>query len=423
MPEVDKEELEKMFAPFLAAHKFSKISETKSKTEHTYIIERPWDDESLIMVLPDDDAEDLKKLSDALNGLILPVRFSAIYHVAKRDLEVIWTAYKVSSVGADLLSRRFTFDFEQRNYVCEFADSSPEVLELGKCTIPIRRSDTGYRNLDSIQAYAYAPKDGPARARLDKPRSFWIRDLDWNEDAVVDLAYHINFYMSYFDDKTSKIIVHPTPEISAVNSQTRYIKGQFPSQIKAKTIDPNILHFWNAAHGADDQAKSFLYYYRLIEYASSSFIDAEARGTVRRILAQPNVLDDVGAIYDDLTLAIQITKKEEESRILDLLKDTLNKKVLWKEVENNIGSFTAETRFEGGFTLDPLVAPGAKFEQFDLGKFTKHTKDIRNALSHGRDIRTQTVIIPTSKNFVLLQPWVSLMCIVAGEVVLFKSVS
>lgn len=104
------------------------------------------------------------------------------------------------------------------------------------------------------------------------------------------------------------------------------------------------------------------------------------------------------------------------------MKDTVSKTILWKEIENNIDSFKKEITFEGGFVLESLLT-SAKIEHLDLSKFAKHIKDIRNALSHGRDIRTQMVIIPTSRNFGLLQPWVSLMCVVAGEVVLYKGIS
>ena len=122
-------------------------------------------------------------------------------------------------------------------------------------------------------------------------------------------------------------------------------------------------------------------------------------------------------------LAAQSTKQEDEQRIRHLLDDTVDRNQLWREIEKNLTLFNKETKFEGGFTLEPLINGGQKAENFDLGKFGKHIKDIRNALSHGRDIRTQMVIIPTQKNFDLLQPWVTLMCVVAGQVILFKGIS
>lgn len=51
---------------------------------------------------------------------------------------------------------------------------------------------------------------------------------------------------------------------------------------------------------------------------------------------------------------------------------------------------------------------------------TRSLRDIRNALSHGRDQRTSSVIVPSSRNLHYLQPWVNLIAVVAGEVVLYK---
>jgi len=417
MPTLDKPEAEKLLAPFLAANPYSKIEETTFKQQTRLVIQKPWGDASLAIGLQGD----TKTLAAALNQLVLPPRFSALWHGDTKDFEVIFTAWKLAGSYADMIGRKFVFNFGKRDYTCEFSDSSARLLTIARDTIHISGSDTGHRNLLSFEMFANSDPD--IRQMVEKPFSFWIRNVgDWDEDRVVDLAYHVNFYMSYFDDATSKMIIHPTTAVTTVKPQTRYIDGKFPQRIRAKTIDPNILHFWGAAHGADDQAKSFLYYYRLIEYASTSFMEEATRATVRRLLAQPNVMDDISALTEQLVLAAQSSKKDDEQRIVHLLEETIDKKVLWREIENNIDLFNKNTDFEGGFTLEPLIPARAKIEQLEIGKFCKHTKDIRNALSHGRDIRTQQVIIPTKRNFDLLQPWVTLMCIAAGQVVLFKSV-
>jgi hypothetical protein len=409
-------DIEKLFAPFLKAHDYSRISKLTFGEHERHIIYQPWNDDSIALLVGPDNP---KPLADALNALILPQRFSAIWHKDTKDFEVVWTAFKLSGPAIEIADRKFDFRFGNKVYKCEFGDSSPRLMEIAHASIQIKGTETGYRNLISLEMYSM----NSGQDRLDKPRSFWIRNVEWDEDFVVDFAYHLNFYMSYFDDRTTKIIIHPRTEVSTVKPQERFIAGKFPSNIQAKVIDPNILHFWQAAHGADDQSKSFLYYYRLVEYASTTHIDREARSTVRRLLARPNALDDVTAITEQLMLAAQSTKKDDEQKIGRLLEDTVDRKQLTQEIEKNVSLFIKEAKFEGGFTLEPLIGSGHKAESFDLSKFAKHIKDIRNALSHGRDIRTQMVIIPTQKNFDLLQPWVTLMCVVAGQVVLFKGVT
>ncbi|MGX1353507.1 hypothetical protein AB7M49_007128 [Bradyrhizobium elkanii] len=411
---------ERLFAPFLKANPDSKISHfTSSKGVLRHYIDKPWNDESLVLFLTQQNAQNL---ADAINPVVLPQRFSAIWHSDTKDFEVIWTAFRLAGPSREQADRKFDFSLNGKTYRCEFGESSERLLAIAEAFVQVRGTVSSYRNLISFEALA-TKTDQPIKARLDKPRSFWIRNVEWNEDSLVDLAYHLNFYMSYFDDKTTKIIIHPRPEVSAVKPQERYIAGKFPAQIRAKIIDPNVLHFWDAAHGADDQSKSFLYYYRLIEYASTTYIDKTARAAVRRLLSQPNVLDDPHALTEQLVLAAQTTKQDDEQRVRYLFDDTVDKRQLWREIEKNMSLFNKETKFEGGFTLEPFIAGQQKAEHLDLSKFAKHIKDIRNALSHGRDIRTQMVIIPTQRNFDLLQPWVTLMCVVAGQVVLFKGLS
>lgn len=418
-------DLQTKLAPFLKANPEAKISSARVRNEKDkvvfdwHVIEKAWNDESVGLVVAPSLAP---ALIDALNAVVLPQRLSAIWHKDTKDLEVIWTAFRLSDPAREIASRKFDFSIGPKTYRCEFGESSERLVAIAHAFVQLRGSETSYRNLASFEAYA-TNKEGPIKQRLDKPRSFWVRNLEFDEDAIVDLAYHLNFYMSYFDDKTAKIIVHPTPEVSTVKPQERYISGRFPSQIKGRVIDPNVLHFWQAAHGADDQSKSFLYYYRLVEYASTTYIDKAARATVRRLLSQPDVLDDLHNLTEQLVLAAQTSKQEDEQRIRYLLDDTVDKEQVWREIEKNKDVFSKETRFEGGFKLESLISGQQKPDQFDIGKFAKHIKDIRNALSHGRDIRTQMVIIPTQRNFDLLQPWVTLMCVIAGQVVLFKGLS
>jgi hypothetical protein len=88
-----------------------------------------------------------------------------------------------------------------------------------------------------------------------------------------------------------------------------------------------------------------------------------------------------------------------------------------------IDFFTSPTTFDGGFVLDPLLPKNPTEDHFchsGIPQFSRFIRDIRNALSHGRDIRTVSVIAPTHRNFSLLEPWVILMNVAAGEVILYE---
>jgi hypothetical protein len=114
----------------------------------------------------------------------------------------------------------------------------------------------------------------------------------------------------------------------------------------------------------------------------------------------------------------------EDQRLLNLLEDTLDPELLWREMQGNINSFTAQIEFDGGFLIKPFLQKNESAESFKhkgISRFAAQIKEIRNALSHGRDIKTSSVIAPTHKNFTLLKPWVILMCVAAGQVVLYNA--
>jgi hypothetical protein len=88
--------------------------------------------------------------------------------------------------------------------------------------------------------------------------------------------------------------------------------------------------------------------------------------------------------------------------------------------------FTAETTFDGGAKIGALITqksdPEGNFKDKWPGNFSKAIKDIRNALSHGREKRTQFPITPTVANFGRLSPWAALMHVAASQVVVYQGI-
>src|SRR5262249_34290317 len=94
---------------------------------------------------------------------------------------------------------------------------------------------------------------------------------------------------------------------------------------------------------------------------------------------------------------------------------------LLTEIKLNLGSFNSPTSFDGGFTADAIVPANPKeLGNNDIEKMASTMREIRNALSHGRDQKSASVILPTTANFERLKPWVSLITLVAGEVLLYS---
>jgi hypothetical protein len=188
-----------------------------------------------------------------------------------------------------------------------------------------------------------------------------------------------------------------------------------------REIDDVLLHFWHASRGGDT-ARRFLYSYRIVEYVSFSYVESTIRTTIRRLLSAPNALDDIAGIGDKIINAMAETKITDPQKLDAVIKGAVTPGVLWPEIERNIGVFSSETKFDGGFTVGPIAKLGWRIDDFSISgisAFALAVRGIRNALSHGRDQRTTSVITPTPHNFQRLQPWAALMAVAAGEVFLY----
>ena len=110
-----------------------------------------------------------------------------------------------------------------------------------------------------------------------------------------------------------------------------------------------------------------------------------------------------------------------------ILKDAVDSRMLWREIARNLESFTSDIKFDGNFVVPALVSKQgggeADFLNRGIESFASTVREIRNALSHGKDQKTSDVILPTVRNFERLQPWVSLMCVAAGQVMLYRHVN
>lgn len=243
----------------------------------------------------------------------------------------------------------------------------------------------------------------------DIPRSFWIRNLNWNGDEVMALATHLNFYLSYFDAASPTIKIHSPPLSTTTKRPNRCPAGDFPKNISAKETDPTLLFLWDAALSGNSLNR-FLYYYRIIEYAAAVYLDSTARTALRIALALPNALDDLTAVTESVVAEVQKMKMDENARYDAMLKEIIDPRLLWRKVDRNKAAFTSETSFDGGFTVKALFTADRQetsYTEQDVYLFGRAIHDMRNALSHGRDQKTGTTIAPTSHNASLLQPWVS----------------
>jgi len=413
-PEKKLQAATKKLQPYLADNAPSSLSISDGAI---HVIE-PWDDPTLAFKIPEKNAPLIK----ALNGIRLPKRLSAVWHRATSDLEVIWTAYNLSASQMELASRKFSFKYKSKSFVCEFSDSSSTVITLGDHLVPLLQSPTNFRNLLDVMQFMRMPEEIKKRAGFDKPRSFWIRNIGWDEERINDLVANLNFYLTYYDDRSPQILLHDPREKDQIALKTRYLHGPFPEEIEARELDTNLLSFWNAADRGEPSMR-FLLYFRIIEYATTHYVDNSVRSELRKILMAPNLKANIQSALDSIVSSVGITKIEDVQRFKALIRHCVDPKLIWKEVKANQAFFSKDTKFDGGFTVKALVSSADSEETYctrGLESFSESVRKIRNALAHGKDQETAGVITPTTRNLKLFLPWVHLIATAAGEVVLYK---
>jgi hypothetical protein len=150
-----------------------------------------------------------------------------------------------------------------------------------------------------------------------------------------------------------------------------------------------------------------------------------AKEEVKKIIRKPHALDNLERAANDILLILREVKAErEQDAIIRLIKHVVAAKLLWAEVSQNPEAFTKPTMFEGGLEIDALISDkdtADTFGEHRVDSFAKAITQIRNALAHGRDTKSANTILPTSHNFDLLRPWLNLIAVAAGEVVLYDA--
>lgn len=384
----------------------------------TYEIAKPWGDPSLALEI-ECNFDDLAK---ALNSVKLPERFSALWHEDDKRLEVIWTAYKLPASQQEIQDRDFTFKHKGVAHKCNFGLSSDRLSIIARHAKPRTISDTNHRNIQSFSTFERVrKKEGANMDSFDGARSFWISDVEWNEEEVVDLAGHLNFHMKYFDGQTPTVVVHPAANEPVATKRTRYIRGEFPQHIDSAPLNENMLSFWAFAEVGNPMLR-FLLYYRILEYASYHFINDEVREQLKRIVLSPDLRSNADRSIGEMMAAMGTIKLSDAQRLRALVRKEVDPGLIWRDLTANSDFFTKDTNFDGGFTVRAPFGKTDKEENFGLSgleRVADRFRDIRNALSHGKDQETSGVIRPTPQNVNLFRPWVHLIATAAGEVVLY----
>ena len=403
--------VESALNPFLTSNPTAKIG----KSEDEWLIERPWNDRSLRFKLPP--AAD--EVIAILNEIYLPPVLTAVWHKSTRDLEFI---YSVVPANSELIDRRFEFELEETSYQCEFAETSSAVRKLALMAEPVARTETEYRNLPQFRFFFESENRGKARRGDErKPLSFYVRALDWDDDHIVQLVNHLNFYMQFYDLSSPRIVVHTARPETKVTRPNRYLFGPFPAKIAARQLDPFLLGLWSSAMDSD-ALRAFLHYYQILEYAAFYYLRDETLHRIKKIMAAPHLSAHLADAAKQILESTVDAQQDSGQKMTTVITKLVSPASLWSSIEPNADLFSKPCDFDGGLTIPPLIGKGWTLSDFEVSwgsVYPGAIRDIRNGIVHAREKRNAKVISPTKANYNKLRRWLFPLQTTATEVIIY----
>ena len=383
--------------------------------EHS-VVGKLWSDPTVEIVVEDDN----DSLVETLNAIYLPPRFSAIWHRDTADIEFIWQTVPPDE---EHRGRSFEFRYREKSYRCEFGDASPRLMAIARALDPTRSvGPTYFRNLLDLHFYQRALEEEEEDVEKVVPTSFWLRQVQGDENVLVDLARHLNFFMGYFDLDTPLIAIHQQTPVPGRRTRLVYPHGAFPAVVAGRPLDPYLLLLWESAGDAREPFRRFLYNYQIMEYAAFYYVQEQTRQTLRRVLSAPDTPSRMDEAVRQIQDAMSEGRMDDDARFNAVIRQVVDPEILWKQVEKDADLLSADIAFEGGFTVPALIKPGWGLEDFRAAwhpKLADSLRKLRNALVHAREARQAKGIAPTRANYSQLRPWARLLSLSAAQAVLY----
>ena len=362
-------------APFLSRNPDSTLQENPLK------LLRPWGDNSIEIEFSPFSEDPV----EALNSVLLPPRFSALWHHDVNDLEFIYGAIDETN---PIRGRAFNLQLSGKTFECEFREPSNRLLLIAQSARFIfPDTSTNYRNIADIKRHVRRAKERPDSPLL-KGRvlsSFWIRNIEYDEGNALTLAKTLNFYMRYFDRRTPAILIHEEPaDKGPTGALAQYPFGDFPGTISARPLDSYMLGLWESAIQAGDPFRRFLYSYQIIEYAAFYYMQESIFAGLKKILASPQTPSRLDEAAREIAEVMVDAKMDDEAKLVACIKQMVDPCTLWREIEPNINSSCADATFDGGFVLPALLRTGWTVEDFKSSWLPKFPDSIRKNAQRSR---------------------------------------
>lgn len=335
---MNNDEARAQLAAFVEGNPLSSIENKDDRI----VVKDPWGDETLILRLPEVPDE----MIGMLNRLTFPPMFSALYHRETRDLEFIYSPRETKERG-----RRFEFLFNGKGTTCEFLDTSPELRKVASIARPIAPpSHTKHRNLATFNSMRRLGQD-PALTGT----SFWVRDIELDPDAILELARNLNFFMWYFDRKTPRIEIHEPRAKKGADKTPQYRFDEFPTKISGRPLETFLLQLWEGFIWGNIMSR-VLYGYQIIEFVAFYHLQESIQQTIRRVLTSPEILARPVQASRQILEIVAEDRLEDAVKVEKVIDVYVDHEMLAAAIKRNLPCFSAEVQFDGGFNLPSVCS-------------------------------------------------------------------
>lgn len=352
-----------------------------------------------------------------LKEVYLPPELSAIYHSGEKKLEVIYAPF---SPEVPFLNRNFKINIGSKSFECSFSKCSETLQFFATGFKEIEnQSKTFYRNLRYFRDY-FKPESAPKGAAKffegKIPISFWIEgDFDDGQTDFIDLVKHINFYMKFFDRKSSEILIFlPDEKEKDFELPCFNKKDNFPKEINGRNINPVILDLLQIASDTSNVRLKYIFYYQILEYCAYYNLNEDLKRKLNNIIRKPDLIDK-SDIYSNLIVEEfknYFKANDDKQKLEILINEYVDYDDIKEEINCNMKYFTETLEFDGGLNIKPILKEGSDLDNPPrdiIDSIIKRVSNIRNALVHMRESRENKVILPSKKNNHLLLPYLYLI--------------
>lgn len=382
-----------------------------------FLLKHPWSDPTLVLAVPHDESA-ARELADVLKNIQLPQKYSGIFHKESSQLEIFWTAFKVRKKHEEVASRSFDIWWRNKKRTCKFGGASDAAKTLAKSTLPLAAaSHTEHRN---IMSFHYFVNDVD-HSNMGEPVCFWLDCSDIEPNELDEYVRTINFYMTYYDRETPRVLIHEPRPTEDMSKRPRYVDDSFPTELVASDIDSSVSSFWLGAFETRDPAMKYLLHYRMIEFLSMAFVKNEQRKQLIDILRRPHLISSTEGAAAEIA-GLFSGQARETDRLKNFIEETVRVDKVWAVLEMNKDNFSKPSNFDGGFTVKAVLTDSSTLEGWTKSgpiSLVDKLRSIRNCLAHGQDDGTRGVIHATQHNRTVLTPWVNLIETFAAEAMLY----